>query len=198
MRDWVKPFLIQDLQKTFDEIKWASEEEKKDFFKRKVQEFENKEAIYYRLPDFLNTYFGGAIGHPQETFIHAFGSVLADLPKEIFDKLRQMKTLFIAFCSFRSAEVTFFEAGQDIKADDRLIIAIFPYASSFLSYKALRGEIAHELAHVYAEHLIPDKIKFGAEAEDEADELAKNWGVEEEINANKRETEALKKGTPPA
>ena len=54
------------------------------------------------------------------------------------------------------------------------------FFGKYLNCEFLRGEVVHEIAHVFLEHDLrknPDNI------EDEADQTARNWGFDAEIKA---------------
>ena len=71
-----------------------------------------------------------------------------------------------------------FRLERDTKAKSWLRIVTFPFDNAFMLYDALKGEIAHELAHIYQEL---DSPTVWNEIEDEADEIAVSWGFEKEI-----------------
>lgn len=59
------------------------------------------------------------------------------------------------------------------------------------SDKAIKGAVAHELAHLHAGHLkLPGEAR-GEATETEADELAIKWGFEKELAAHTREFKQL-------
>lgn len=155
MKDWVKPFLEQKLKGSYSES-----------------------AAYYYLVSCLRQYdFGGALGWPVEPFMEALGSVLSDVPEKVFKQISQMENLFFVFTPFPGAEVKVFQLEHDLKAG-MLRIVNFPFDTAFMPLKAMRGEVAHELAHIFGEHEVPSD-----EAEDEADRIVKEWGLGDELDA---------------
>jgi hypothetical protein len=185
MKSWVKSFLLQEERQRIDEhFKGKDQETKEMILDTRIQELQGQEAIWLELSDFFNADFGGGISGPGHKFKCVFGSVLAEMPKNVFNKLRGMKNLFIAYCLMMGgAELKFFDLEHNMKVGERLIVVVFPFETASRSFDVARGAVAHELAHVYAEHLIPGKLKGYDEAEDEADQIAKNWGFDKEIEA---------------
>lgn len=100
-------------------------------------------------------------------------------------KLLGMSNLFFTYIPVPEAEVKYFLLGHELFTD-KLRVVTFSYESALMNISALRGVIAHEIAHVYNEHL-PDRNE--AEAEDEANDLAKAWGFEKEIKALREHSE---------
>lgn len=189
MKDWVRPYLLKALTKSINRISkqrnWHSEEEKKEWIELKSTEFEeminNEREVFFRLSGSLQCDFGIGLGE-NLIFAEIFGSVLAELPEEVFKKLCGMKALFFIFTPFPGAEVKIINLEKGIRKGETLRIVNFPYASIFNPPLVTRGGIVHELAHVFLEHDYvenPDPDKW----EDEADELPKKWGFEKEIKA---------------
>jgi hypothetical protein len=163
MKDWVKPYLLKEQYGPFK------------------RDYEDKEWVYFDLLDYLNHDFGHFnIG---DTFGQIFGSVLADLPQEAFEKICNMNDVVFIFIPSRGAEVKIFRTG--VKKGERLRVVIFPHTSFFQPPKVLKGEIVHELAHVFLEHYHPKgepKAKYeDNEIERQADQTAIDWGFNEEI-----------------
>lgn len=161
MKEWVKPYLIQRLPQR----------------RNRTEEKIPDAAIFYKLTDQLQHDFGSGVGGDSAFFTEIFGSVLAELPKEVFEKLIEMKNVLYIFTPFPGAEVKIFQLDENIKAGTLSIIN-FPYDSSYMPSEVLRGQIAHELAHVLLEHDCGSD-----ENENTADETAKLWGFEKEIQA---------------
>jgi hypothetical protein len=177
MKDWVKPFLIQRMKEALDEDEELYPDREKIMDRRK-KELEDEDAVYYELTYYFNVDFGGGLGWPIDHMITAFGSVLADLSKDTFEKLSAIKNLYFVFAPYPGAEVKMFRLERDTKAKSWLRIVTFPFDNAFMLYDALKGEIAHELAHIYQEL---DSPTVWNEIEDEADEIAVSWGFEKEI-----------------
>jgi hypothetical protein len=156
MKDWVRPFLSIEEQESVDD-----------------------DAIYSELAGSFNLNFGrGIYGGAPELMRTLFGFVLANLPEEVFTKLSEMKNLFFSYIPDVGAEVKVFPLSDDLNAGEKLFIVTLPYIMASEPSMAVIGEIAHELAHVYAGH-----IRGNDEIEEETDEIAKGWGFEEAISA---------------
>ena len=190
MRDWVKPFLVQ---KTQDEIeKELGHKIKEGWRERYAMQLRRDKAVHYQLTNCFNTDFGfGGLHGPKERMVYTFGSVLADLPEEVFKKLYASKNLFLSFSPNPGAEVKVFFPEHDIKAGERLQLVVFPYEGGLMPPEALRGQIVRELIHVYHEN------EFSVhEMAEKTDEIARIWGFEDEIKALRdywAETEARKR-----
>jgi hypothetical protein len=191
MKPWVKPYLLNGLAKTLDEI-GASDEWKQLKTENFIESLESHpETAWWELPGSLNTHFGlGGLGGPRDWFTSAFGSVLADLPEEVFLKLCGMKNVFFTFTPNPGAEIKPFILVEDIKTGEALKVVTFPYVITCSSPGAARGTIAHELAHLYAH---PDKYASDDAMEDEADEIAKSWGFEQEVEEMRDYHEGLER-----
>ena len=169
MKDWVKPYLQKKYRGTI----------------RQNEKWEGRSA-YYELTDEFEHNFGYGIGGDADWMISCFGSVLADLPKGAFDKIRRTKNLIFLFTPNPGAEVKQIHPEKTIKAGDLLQIVTFPYGMVSYPPGAARGSIVHELAHIYLGHTPACETPEGyEEREDKADEITKGWGFEEEIQAIK-------------
>jgi hypothetical protein len=168
MKNWVKSFLLQ--RKPLN-----------------PERFENEHIVYCELVDCLKYDFGSGPGWATETFIEIFGSVLSELPEEVFNKIFQMENLFFIFSPFPGAEVKLFQLKNDLKAG-ALRIVNFPFDSAFMPIEAIKGGVVHELAHIYSEHEISSK-----KIDDEANGIVKGWSFKEEIRAFKEYVERTTK-----
>jgi hypothetical protein len=183
MKTWVIPYLRQQTIESISRLEDLSEEEREELTERaleRVSKMRLEDEIYYELTGLLNCDFGGGLGWPVEVWISLFGFVLAEIPEEVFRKLHSMKSLFFIFSPCPGAEVKVFQLKNGIEEGETLRVVNFPYEDfESMTRTQLKGEIAHELAHAYLEHILggPD------ETEDEADEIAKKWGFEKEIEA---------------
>lgn len=178
MKDWVKPFIIQEFTNSLNRI-GKSEEEKKEKIEQKTKGLENDEVIYYELINLLQCDFGDGLAGDSKDFTMMFGLTLADLPEETFRKLYRMKNVFYIFTPFPGAEVKILNLDENIQ-EEQLKIVNFPYDSIDMTRKALKGEIAHELAHISLEHITGED-----EMEDEADKTVRSWGFEKDLKALK-------------
>ena len=176
MKDWVKPYLIQQIEEHIG----GDETFRKQWIENKVESFKSDQAVYWELVEDFNYHFGFGLGGEKDYFTTTFGAVLADLSQEVFLKLKEMRNLFFCFTPMPGAEVKQFRLEDDLRAGEVLQIVIFPYASAFMPPMAIRGEIAHELAHVWLEHRSTTEHE---KQEDETDNLAREWGFVEEIEA---------------
>jgi hypothetical protein len=148
---------------------------------------DDKEILYQELISCLNCDFGKELEHRHGFFHTVFGSVLADLPEEVFKTLCSMKNLFFVYTPNPRAETKLFELKNGI-TEQKLQVVLFPHDSDFLPSMVLRGQIVHELVHVHTG--LMDMI----EDEDQVDSIAIKWGFEEEIkrfrdHSSKREPE---------
>jgi hypothetical protein len=168
MKEWVMPLL-----------------QKLPYWKRHYKEVENlpDNAVFYELVNQLQCNFGNVFGADSAWFTSIFGSVLVDLSEEVFKKIQVMKNVFFIFTPFPGAEVKIFQV-EDRQLEGTLRIINFPYDSTFMSPAACRGQIAHELAHVFLEHGCgndENKDQTNDQVEDQTDATAKDWGFEKEI-----------------
>ena len=176
MKDWVRPFLIEKLKEALKDMEEGKEKE--EWIKLKIEnEIDDEDSARIELVDHINHNFGYGIGGYNWEFTEIFGSVLADLPEEVFKKIQGMKGVYFIFTPNPGAEVK--TPVSDVRKGSQLRIVNFPYQSIFMPTMALRGEVVHELAHVYQEHAGGSSDKI----EDKTDELAKSWGFEKEIKA---------------
>jgi hypothetical protein len=175
MKDWVRSFLIQEF---IDSLggPGKSEEGREKKIKQKTKELENSELAYEELANLMQCDFGNAPAGESSVFSAIFGSVLADLPEDVFKKLSEMKNVLYIFTPFPWAEVKIFDLSASIK-EGQIRIVNFPNNSLDMTQKALKGEIAYGLARVLS------GLK-GSEDES-ADETLRNWGFEKELKALK-------------
>jgi hypothetical protein len=183
MKDWVKSYLMRDKEKANPDMQFKDPSEE-EILSHESNEIENEEATYHEIAHYLNIHFeASGIGGDRGFFTQVFGSVLADLPWEVFKKLSETQNLFFTFTRNPGAEVKQFILEHDLKAGQKLHIVTFPYASILLpTIDAIKGQIAFELAYVWAEcngHRTD-------ELEQEVEEIARSWGFEKQINALRR------------
>ena len=178
MKDWVILFLLDEYTNGLDKV-FPDKKEREQAIKDEIERLKDEETVFYELADYFNYNFGIDENNDSKShIISVFGSVLADLPEDIFKEIITIQNLFFAFTPRFGAEVKSFRLEKGSKSGDMIQIVTVPFTSSFLPLDAARGEIAHDLAQIYLKH------KYGSKKETEAaDELAKNWGFDEEIEA---------------
>lgn len=137
---------------------------------------EDKETFYHELVSCLNCHFARGLGYTEDFFYNVFGSVLADLPEEVFKRICSMKNLFFVYTPNPRAETKIFQLKNDI-TERTLQVVIFPYDSDFLPSMVLRGEIVRELVRVHRG--LVDVV----EQEQRIDAIAIEWGFREEVEA---------------
>ena len=184
MKDWVKPYLMRGKAKVCPDGQFKDPSRKEDIVEDESMELENEEGVYDEIAHHLNVHFGArGVGRDRGFFSQVFGSVLADLPWEVFNELCEMKNLFFTFTRNPGAEVKQFILEHDVKAGQKLQIVTFPYASILLPMiDAIEGQIAFQLAYVWAE----SNGHRTDELEQEVEEIARSWGFEKQINALRR------------
>ena len=186
MKAWVKEFLIERHDKLIKKIQ-ESESSSIEWIKEDryfySQSLDDEEYCFAELLDCLNCHFGIHSDTFEHIFRRHFVSVVAELPQKVLEHLCSMKNLFFTFESNPAPEIKFLYAKQDIKAGDRLYIVNFPFTTITMNDLALRGTIAHEIAHLYKHLDIPSPDDS---VEDEADEISRKWGFDAEITAMKK------------
>lgn len=180
MKGWVKPYILQRTSESVGQLV-EDEPDRDQWLALKSKALEDREILYHELTSYLNCHFGRELGDPQEFFLKVFGSVLADLPGEVFKKLCGVKNLFFTYTPHPGAELKAFELNHRIDEGNLHIVA-FPHSSGYLPQRVLRGEIVHELAHVYR-----GTVEV-VEEEDQIDAIAVEWGFEREIKAFREHT----------
>jgi hypothetical protein len=177
MKEWVKSHV---LRKTVEDLAESAkdESEKEQWLAIKTKMLEDKAVLYHELISCLNCHFGTEWGEPDAFFYNVFGSVLADLPEEVFMRLSQMKNLFFVYTPNSGGETKIIDLDHDI-TEQKLQIVLFPYDSDLLPSTVLRGRIIHELVRVYTG--LVDIV----EQEGRIDAIAMEWGFKQETKAVK-------------
>ena len=180
MKEWVKWFLVEENVKQYKD-----KNEGQEAIAEICEDLEDEEEVYDQLIDYFNVDFGrDELNGPSDYISNAFGSVLADLPENVFKELSEMKNLFFTFTPHAGAEVKRFVLADDFRTGEKIQIVTFPYTTAFLPLSATRGEIAHQLAHIYGEHNGASGARTDA-TQRQADQTAKFWGFQEEIRAHR-------------
>ncbi|NIS71277.1 MAG: hypothetical protein GTO12_20755 [Proteobacteria bacterium] len=175
MKDWVKPYILQETGRHLDGFV-KNRLEREQWLALKSKALENTEILFHELTSCLNCHFGREPGDPQVFFYKVFGSVLADLPEEVFEKLSCMKNLFFTHNPNPGGEAKIFELGDDILQGNQEIVT-FSYDSGFLPPKVLRGEIVQKFLQIYTGR------SNVYEQDPQIHSIAIEWGFGEEIKA---------------
>ena len=156
-------------------------EELKEMHREEIAQ-SDEETLCHELTRYLNCHFGIGLG-PAHYFTGSFGSVLANLPHNVFLKLKRMRNLFFVFTQFLGGEVKILYPLRPLQKGKICIVTFRLIDIEKMSSDALMGCIAHELAHVYLEQELTSIVSKEAweDAEKEADELAIEWGFEDNI-----------------
>jgi hypothetical protein len=178
MRAWVKQYVLQRTAEYVGGLV-ADGPEKEEWLRLKARALEDPDILHHEMTLSLNCHFGKKLGDPQEFFYKTFGSLLADLPEEVFKGLCDMKNLFFTYNPNPQGELKVFGLECDITKGNLHVVA-FPYCSGFLSPLVLRGQIVRELAKVYTD------LGEVHGQEDQIDSVAIEWGFCEEIEAAKQ------------
>jgi hypothetical protein len=117
--------------------------------------------------------------HLEDNFKIIFASVLADLPKEQYDELCNIKNIFVIYGPPKVAYMKGFDADKAIEAgkafykDKHVQIVIFEHGLTTLDRLVARGIIVHELGHIILN-----------EKDDDArvNRIVREWGFGKEID----------------
>ena len=176
MKDWVKTFLTSKLYREA-KGKWGKSlptDSKRELVTRELEKLTATETgIYYALIECLQCYFGEeADVNVAANFPQLFGSILTDLPEEVFSKLSRMKNVFFLFNPVRQTWAALFKLKEAIPEGETLKIVNYFYQTPYMPKKAAIGEIVQGLIMAYYDEDL---------SEDRMYEVAKNWGFGEEI-----------------
>lgn len=127
MRDWIKDFLLKLGDKNISEEQLNRELAIPVFSFRRPAELFNINWTNGRLTEI-------------------FGSVLADLPEDVFLRLLEIRNLFFF------TETLGFVQALNFKPDKLAIVCVFAERILGLSDTKARAVIAHELSHVALDH----------------------------------------------
>jgi hypothetical protein len=110
--------------------------------------------------------------------IELFGSIISDLPEEVFCQLLAMRNLFFSF-----TESLAFVQGFDFVEGTPGIFCAFSERLLNLSDTCVRGGIIHELSHIVLGHYSREaqSLSLKSELENQANEKAVSMGFEYEI-----------------
>jgi hypothetical protein len=116
----------------------------------------------------------------------ALREVIMRLPEEALDTLVDDRNVFIIFPEQHANSVHLLRwahpPSKKWSADEQWLVVLAGYLRD-LPYSAVVGTIAHELAHVYLRQQgLPSGEQEAGELQ--ADDLAKQWGFYEEVEAS--------------
>jgi hypothetical protein len=176
MKDWVKHFLTGKLYKEA-RAKWGKNQptdSKKEMVTMELERLMASETgIYYALIECLQCYFGEEIDpNVAATFSQLFGSVLVDLPEEVFIKISKMGNLFFLFNPIRQTWAAQFKIKEALPVGEVLKIVNYFYQTPYMPKKAAIGEVVQGLVMAYSDEDLTEDKMF---------ESAKNWGFGEEM-----------------
>jgi len=192
MKEWPLNFLKKQMEDALSEL-GADEKWRRMKMDRLETDLSRPEYVYRELAEALEVDFGVGISQAGQGMKTIFGSVLADLPEEVFIKLLKMKHVFYIHTNNPGAEVKPFQLDEDriraINDLQRVVVVNFPHDMISRDFAAARGTVAHELAHVYLEHGFKETVHT-EDDEEEDDRLIAEWGFEAEWEATIREYES--------
>lgn len=177
MKDWVKTFLTSKLYREA-KSKWGKDiptDSKREMVTIELERLTTTETgIYYALIECLQCYFGEeADANVAANFSQLFGSILVDLPEEVFSKLSRMRNIFFLFNPIRQTWGALFKLKEAIPEGEILKIVNYFYQTPYMPKKAAKGEIVQGLILAY----LGEDLK----SEDMMYEIARTWGFSEEI-----------------
>jgi hypothetical protein len=194
VRDWIKSFLSEN---KMGDILGRFEELKKENFDYLKKESSNRN-VFFRISEALikklncNFSHSKQYKHSEENFKLMFASVLADLPKGMFERLCDMKNVFYICESHAPACVKIFKLDGRLEIDkgEELSVVVFPHdISSEMSSKPFllgRNFIVHELIHVIT------GLNSSKEDEGFVNEIARTLGFNDEMDeGNKYEPKQI-------
>lgn len=173
------------------------EELKKENFDCLEKESSNRN-IFFRISEALikklncNFSHSKQYKHSEENFKLMFASVLADLPKGMFERLCNMKNVFYICESHAPACVKIFKLDGRLEIDkgEELSVVVFPHhISDEMSSKPFllgRNFIVHELIHVIT------GLNSSKEDESFVNKIARTLGFNDEVvEGNKYEPKQI-------
>ena len=185
MKNWVRSYLLEEYERFFEQLGGDP-----DLNKAQMEEIakmpEDDEEVYLELSCKVKIQFRDFVFGGKGWYVAAvFGSVLADLPKEVFMRIVERTNVVYTFTLNQRAEANTFklDGEEDVNQRGRNTVVTFPYQAVFMPIAALRGTIVHKLVHVY---LLSQEIASNDAMEAEADKVAREWGFQEETAAMRK------------
>lgn len=160
MKDWVLPFLREKGDSTISIEQLEMDLSTPTFCFRRLSKCFNINSTNFRL-------------------VELFGSVLADLPEDVFQQLLCTRNLFFSF----NDRIAFVQAMNLVEFERTAILCVFSEELLKLNDSSVRGTISHELAHIILGHYKAEvqEMQTRAAMEGSADRLAEAWGFSYEI-----------------
>jgi hypothetical protein len=128
--------------------------------------------------------FSAGCGFPEDKRHFPLLEVLRSIPEENFQRLREIRTSWLISGLRELGKVMPYT--PDVYPEDEnlapysKVIYLSPLLEKYSPYIAL-AVISHELAHIILNHEVYVRLEVYDKQENEAWELARKWGFEEEI-----------------
>lgn len=103
-----------------------------------------------------------------------FGSVISDLPFEVFQDLRSLNLIF----EWPDRNISSVKS-YSLNENSKIIVALFPDSISEFGYLTQRGSIVHEIAHIIRKDY--ELHSTFTEREKAVDDLMRKWGFVDEL-----------------
>jgi hypothetical protein len=170
IKEWVRPFIKEQMKDSFTEE-----------FPASIIDELDAPGTCLAMTRFFRVF--DMTGVMKDEYLIPIGEVFCRLPKQVFLQLCEANLLFL---------VPSFAGASALKMDSSLTVIVIPLMSFDRPEDNLVGEIIHELAHIYAGHLVLNQDELTDEHEKEADEIAKSWGFKTEIDALNEEIRSMR------
>ena len=204
MKKWVKPFLIQKLTDEYDYCEKVKNmpalirksslpsgpvlvigDKRRHIFAPTAIFLTDDKSSGTALAHCLQCTFWDSEGYNRGQFTELFGSVLGRLPAAVFKKILEMNNVFFLLAPPVLGNVTGFQSPNLIQKGEMILVVSFPSQwYGLYTDPAMKGLIAHELAHV----VCPADCSL---TEEEIDEIVESWGFRKEIKMLKKESESV-------
>jgi len=170
IKEWVRPFIKEQLKDSFTEE-----------FPASIIDELDASSICLEMTHFFTVFDMTRV--LRDEYLAPIGEVFCRLPKEVFLEFYRNNLLFL---------VPPFAGASAFKIDNSLTVVVIPFLSFERPRAILVGEIAHELAHIYLGHLTLHPNELTDKHEKEADKIAIAWGFEPEIMAMNKDIQSIK------
>jgi len=180
MKDWVKSFLTSKLYK---ERKHKFGKDKDTAWKKEYIEgefrarYSTEEGICVGLAECLRLQmYGDENSVAVQTFIKLLGSVLGEVPEEVFRKIVTVENVFFGYNPLRQTSAWKFDIPCGNPQGGEVRFINFFYETPFMPPAAAKGEIVVGLMYSVWD-------KNDPVTEDDIKRAGKDWGFTKEIDA---------------